>query len=411
MKRNHTKDRKMNRGIKLIYTAVTMAFVLNACGGGSSTVSDNTSGIPAVSGILTEAPVGGAKYMCGKVTSTTGVDGNFACDTLPVSFYVGNIKLGEIYQLPDDGFVTPQDLIGVARDVYDDNVAKIAVLLQSLDDDGKIETTITLDKALIEKLKEQHTDIRKMTHTELMELLDQLGIVHIIQKEEALSHLHTHMAHLHTTPHTETHIPDTGTPDTPSSTPDSTTASEDLNTSENTVTVPDENNGTAQNSTNVPVLDDALKQTYLDAVNEARSEGRECGKYGYMPAVTSVTWNNKLYDAAYEHSKDMAESNTFSHTGSGTASDETAQVEHPGEGSGVGERIEHNGYTDWHRYGENIAAGTVMDDISEAMEGWLKSPGHCKNIMKKEFKEVGVAVYYKEGSHYTYYWTQDFGTK
>ena len=52
-----------------------------------------------------------------------------------------------------------------------------------------------------------------------------------------------------------------------------------------------------------------------------------------------------------------------------------------------------------------------MDEAVEAMEGWLKSPGHCKNIMKAEFKEVGMAVYFNESSHYSYYWTQDFGTK
>jgi len=52
-----------------------------------------------------------------------------------------------------------------------------------------------------------------------------------------------------------------------------------------------------------------------------------------------------------------------------------------------------------------------MDEAVLAMEGWLASPGHCKNIMNADFKEVGMAFHYKEGSHYTYYWTQDFATK
>jgi len=397
----------MNRGMKLACTAATMALILNACGGGGTgSTAANATGTPAVSGILTDSPVKGAKYICGNVTSTTGTDGHFACDAMPVSFYVGNVKLGELQQLPDDGYVTPQDLAGVERDDYSDNVAKIAMFLQSLDDDGEIEAAITLDNALIEKLKDKHADLQHMSDTELVELLDQINVDTVVPKDEALEHLYTHMMNLplshngegHTSPH-NTHN-DHHTPTVPAVTTDTNTSKPG-----NTVKPAVDNNGTA------PVLDNALKQAYLDAVNEARAEGRECGKYGHMPAADPVTWNSKLYKAAYEHSKDMAVSNTFSHTGSGTSSDVTAEEAHTGHGSGVGERIEHNGYTNWHQYGENIAAGTVMDDVSEAMEGWLKSPGHCKNIMKKEFKEVGVAVYYHENSHYKYYWTQDFGAK
>ena len=125
----------------------------------------------------------------------------------------------------------------------------------------------------------------------------------------------------------------------------------------------------------------------------------------------AVTWNDHLYQAAYEHSRDMATSNLFSHTGSGEKSDITAQKLHPGTGSRVRERIEANGYTNWHGYGENIAAGTSMDNVADAMEGWLKSPGHCKNIMNPKLKEVGMAVFFNDNSHYNYYWTQDFGTR
>jgi uncharacterized protein YkwD len=38
------------------------------------------------------------------------------------------------------------------------------------------------------------------------------------------------------------------------------------------------------------------------------------------------------------------------------------------------------------------------------IDGWLKSPGHCKNLMDKSYKEMGVA---KVGT----YWTQEFATK
>jgi uncharacterized protein YkwD len=130
-----------------------------------------------------------------------------------------------------------------------------------------------------------------------------------------------------------------------------------------------------------------------------------------MPAVEPLRWNDQLYDAAYEHNFDLIKSRFMAHAGSGTRFDLTAQELHPGTGSTVTERIEQNGYTQWHYNGENIAAGTYVDQVEEAMAMWLKSPGHCKNIMKKEFKEVGMAVLYDKKSHFKYYWTQDFGTK
>jgi uncharacterized protein YkwD len=50
--------------------------------------------------------------------------------------------------------------------------------------------------------------------------------------------------------------------------------------------------------------------------------------------------------------------------------------------------------------GENIAFGPPT--IAEVMQGWFNSPGHCKNLMNPEFKEIGVA-------EDRTYWVQDFG--
>jgi uncharacterized protein YkwD len=50
--------------------------------------------------------------------------------------------------------------------------------------------------------------------------------------------------------------------------------------------------------------------------------------------------------------------------------------------------------------GENIAQGQMS--IDEVMTGWLKSEGHCKNLMNPAFKEIGVA-------EFNHYWVQDFG--
>ena len=163
--------------------------------------------------------------------------------------------------------------------------------------------------------------------------------------------------------------------------------------------------------TGVPAITAATIQVYLDVINTARGQQQDCGTEGIKPAVAPVIWNDKLYAAAWQHSNDLAKTNTFSHTGSGTVTDVAAQALHPGVGSNVEERIEYNGYTSWLTYGENLAAGTVMDQAQEAIDGWLSSDGHCANLMNANFTEVGMAVVYDPNSYYTYYWTQDFGKR
>lgn len=52
--------------------------------------------------------------------------------------------------------------------------------------------------------------------------------------------------------------------------------------------------------------------------------------------------------------------------------------------------------------GENIAVGHT--DVVMVIEGWLSSPGHCANIMRDAFTEMGAAMVEADGSEP--YWTQ-----
>ena len=45
------------------------------------------------------------------------------------------------------------------------------------------------------------------------------------------------------------------------------------------------------------------------------------------------------------------------------------------------------------------------------MAGWLKSEGHCRNIMNGSFKELGVGYAANASSSYRTYWVQDFGAR
>ncbi|MCH9740089.1 MAG: CAP domain-containing protein [Epsilonproteobacteria bacterium] len=151
------------------------------------------------------------------------------------------------------------------------------------------------------------------------------------------------------------------------------------------------------------------KQEILLAINNARNQARDCHDgSGVVGPASPLTWNVNLYDAAYEHSYDLAYSNTFSHFGSGTEFDITGFNNDETE-SLFYERIEANGYTDYISLGENIAGGQYSFD--EVLNAWLDSPEHCINLMNNSFTEVGVAVVVKDDSEYGIYWTQNFGSR
>jgi hypothetical protein len=128
------------------------------------------------------------------------------------------------------------------------------------------------------------------------------------------------------------------------------------------------------------------KTVLLQLVNQVRKSGCTCaGKY--YPPVPTLQWNDQLEKAAMAHSQDMSAKKYFSHTAP--------------DGSNGGVRIERAGYH-WMAYGENIASGYKSEQ--EVIRGWLSSPGHCKNIMNKNYREMGVA---RAGN----YWTQTFGAR
>jgi len=411
--------------------SLSAALLLAGCGAGSETSSKN---LASIEGRLVDAPVEGVEYRCGTWILQTSADGGFVCESLPVEFHVGGVHIGTLEQLPEDGAVTPQDLAGVARDRVDKYTANIALFLQSLDDDGLIEDGITIDHAAKEALEEYDLSLHQIDLDGIKTILSRIEAAHQVTREDAVEHLRRQMIalgvdELHiddpvasvsdATPLSEEesveqldeslHADSSAVPELYNpSTGEEESQEDEPHVSTDNPSQASETGGEETDSTQAD--EETFKKAMLELINEARAEGRECGEYGYFDPAPPLKWSEELYAAALEHSKDLALSDTFSHTGSGTESDRTARALHPGEGSSVGERIEYNGYQPWQRYGENIAAGTVMDEAKEAIEGWLASPGHCKNLMKPQFEEVGMAVYYDADSHYKYYWTQDFGT-
>ncbi|MCK4442871.1 MAG: CAP domain-containing protein, partial [Sulfurovaceae bacterium] len=163
---------------------------------------------------------------------------------------------------------------------------------------------------------------------------------------------------------------------------------------------------TYNKSINVNSIEKPLQRKILKAINQARSQARDCHDgLGLIQPSQPLSLNDELYNSAYEHSNDLAQSNTFSHEGSGTEYDITGY--NKGRASLFYERIEAHGYVDYKIVGENIAGG--QKTIDEVMEAWLNSPDHCANIMNPRYKEVGIAIVTNPDSTYGIYWTQNFG--
>ena len=127
--------------------------------------------------------------------------------------------------------------------------------------------------------------------------------------------------------------------------------------------------------------------------------------------LNALKWNEEIAEVCRMHSKDMADNNFFSHTGS--------------DGSNSSYRLFRSGVYYWNLTGENIAKVSSMEsyivnsrgeiikknyrsleEIAQtAVEGWMNSPEHRTNILRSEFDEAGMGVYEFNES---YYFTQNF---
>ncbi len=123
----------------------------------------------------------------------------------------------------------------------------------------------------------------------------------------------------------------------------------------------------------------------LDLVNEARKD------LGAAP----LTFNPVLQEVAQEFAQLMDDENFFDHIGP--------------EGSTPSDRVRDAGYR-YRFVGENIAKGQVT--AQEVFDTWKKSPPHWGNIIKSEYKEIGIGkVQETNDPRYAgFIWVQVFGT-
>ena len=128
----------------------------------------------------------------------------------------------------------------------------------------------------------------------------------------------------------------------------------------------------------------------LSLVNAARAEDRRCGNRTW-PRAEPVRLSAQLSEIARQHALDMARRHYFDHVDP--------------DGRTPADRVRAAGYRE-QRVGENLAYGTLSTE--EAIAGWLKSPGHCENVMDPLFKEMGIAFAQDGKDPSVLYWVQLF---
>ncbi len=126
----------------------------------------------------------------------------------------------------------------------------------------------------------------------------------------------------------------------------------------------------------------SVEQDIFEAINQQREQHR----------LPRLRWNSRVAEQARAHSRHMLEKQFFSH-------------DDPKLG-GPANRLSTAGIA-WRACGENLFQEMgAQDPVAEAVKGWMRSPGHRRNILTAPFTDTGVGV--ALGRDGTYMITQIF---
>ena len=133
----------------------------------------------------------------------------------------------------------------------------------------------------------------------------------------------------------------------------------------------------------IPPEDLGVETAVADGLNAERA----------AQGLEDLTLVSELTQAARRHSRDMAENELTSHTGS--------------DGSTPCQRISEAGY-DWTACGEIIGWGSAPD-VEAMIDWWMNSPPH-RAIILGDFEDFGVGYAKNLEATWKHYWSVSFGT-
>ena len=109
--------------------------------------------------------------------------------------------------------------------------------------------------------------------------------------------------------------------------------------------------------------------------------------------LSALVWNEDAARIARLHSENMVKFNFFSHVGA--------------DGLTVDDRADSVGLGRWSAIGENIAYNRgYAKPVETAVENWLQSQGHRKNLLNNEWRETGIGI--AVNTNGAFYFTQVF---
>lgn len=344
----------MGKSFFSVLIALVFSIFFTACGGSGGGSENFVRYDPNVlyTGTFVDSPVKGLRYKTQTQNGFTDEKGSFQYkENEFISFYIGNLFLGRVSARK---LITPYTLGGGSPTSPSDRAVNIAVLLQNCD---KHSSSSYIDVTDYNQSHFPNTINLNDSTTDFINAMRNESIPVNIDKTTALQHLNDALGY------------------------------------------------NSSNSFTIPTISAVQKKEFLDAINAARAQQQDCGEYGIKPAVGALTWNDKLYKAAYTYNYDMVHGNAWHHVGSNTDSDIVAKIQHLDRGSYMRDRIEYYNYV-FSLIGENIAKG--YQSVDDVVAGWIDSDGHCKNLMNPEFMEIGMSLL-ESSDRYHKYWTQDFG--
>lgn len=136
----------------------------------------------------------------------------------------------------------------------------------------------------------------------------------------------------------------------------------------------------------------AEEAAIVDLVNTMRARGGRCPSKTYPPSKP-LRVQPTLAKVARAHAADMLNQGYFAHKSQ--------------DGRSPFQRMRDAGY----RFGaaENIAAGNTT--AARTFAQWVKSDGHCRNMMNPRFTHIGVGVAARPKTKLRHVWVQTFGVE